>query len=56
MKKIIALLSAFSTSAQAHESLVSHAHPHSFPAFAGPEAVVGVLLPAHLDSWTINSQ
>ena len=28
MKKIIALLSAFSMPAQAHESLVPHVHPH----------------------------
>src|SRR5262249_30270217 len=35
MKKIIALLSAFSTSAQAHESPVPHAHPHGLSMLAG---------------------
>ena len=37
MKKIIALLSAFSASAQVHESLVPHAHPHGLSMLAFPD-------------------
>jgi hypothetical protein len=44
MKKIIALLSAFSTSAQAHESLVPHAHRHGLSMLAGNDVVVYALL------------
>ena len=43
MKKIIALPSAFSTSAQAHESLVPHAHPHGLSMLAGNDVVVYAL-------------
>ena len=44
MRKIIALLSAFSTSAQAHESLVPHAHPHGLSMLPGTDAVMCMLL------------
>ena len=44
MKKIIALLSAFSTSAQVHESLVPHAHPHGLSMLPGTDAVICTLL------------
>jgi hypothetical protein len=44
MKKITALPSAFSTSAQAHESLVPHAHPHGLSLLPGTDAVICALL------------
>jgi hypothetical protein len=44
MKKITALLSAFSMPAQAHESLVPHAHPHGLSMLAGTDAVICALL------------
>jgi len=44
MKKITALLSAFSMPAQAHESLVPHAHPHGLSMLAGTDAVLCALL------------
>ena len=43
MKKIIALLSAFSTSAQAHESLVPHVHPHGLSMLPGIDVVICAL-------------
>jgi hypothetical protein len=44
MKKIIALLSAFSMPAQAHESLVPHAHPHGLSMLPGIDASICTLL------------
>jgi hypothetical protein len=44
MKKIIALLSAFSMPAQAHESLVPHVHPHGLSMLPWTDAVIGALL------------
>jgi hypothetical protein len=43
MKKIIALLCAFSMPAQAHESLAPHAHPHGLSMLPGTDAVICVL-------------
>jgi hypothetical protein len=43
MKKLIALLSAFSTPVLAHESLAPHAHPHGLSMLAGNDAVIGML-------------
>jgi hypothetical protein len=44
MKRIIALLSAFSMPAQAHESLVPHVHPHGMSMLAGNDVVACALL------------
>ena len=44
MKKAIALLSAFSMPAQAHESLVPHAHPHGLSMLPGIDVVICALL------------
>ena len=44
MKRIIALLSAFSMPAQAHESLVPHVHPHGMSMLPGIDAVGYALL------------
>jgi len=44
MKKVIVLLSAFGMSAQAHESLAPHAHPHGLSMLAETDAVIGTLL------------
>ena len=44
MKKIMALLSAFSMPAQAHESLVPHGHPHGLSMLAGNDVVVCALV------------
>ena len=44
MKKIIALLSAFSMPAQAHESLVPHGHPHGLSMLPGIDAIMCALL------------
>jgi hypothetical protein len=44
MKKIIALLAAFSMPAQAHESLAPHAHPHELSMLAGNDVVICMLL------------
>jgi hypothetical protein len=43
MKKLIALLSAFSMPAQAHDSLAPHAHPHGLSMLAGNDAVICML-------------
>ena len=39
-----ALLSTLSMSAQAHESLVPHVHPHGLSVLPGTDAVIGALL------------
>jgi hypothetical protein len=44
MKKITALLSAFSLPAQAHESLVPHTHPHGLSMLPETDAVICALL------------
>ena len=44
MKKIIALLSALTMPAQAHESLVPHVHPHGMSMLPGIDAVGCALL------------
>ena len=44
MKKIIALLCAFSMPAQAHESLAPHAHPHGLSMLPGTDVVLCTLL------------
>ena len=44
MKKITAVLSAFSMPAQAHESLVPHVHPHGMGMLPGIDAVGCALL------------
>ena len=44
MKKIIALLLALTMPAQAHESLVPHAHPHGLSMLPGIDAVICTLL------------
>ena len=44
MKKVIALLSAFSMPAQAHESLVPHGHPHGLSMLPGIDAIMCALL------------
>jgi hypothetical protein len=44
MKKIVALLSAFSVPAQAHESLAPHAHPHGLSMLPGTDAIICTLL------------
>jgi hypothetical protein len=44
MKKIIALLAAYSMPAQAHESLAPHAHPHGLSMLPGTDTVIGALL------------
>ena len=43
MKKLIALLSAFSTPVQAHGALAPHVHPHGLSMLAGNDAVVCML-------------
>ena len=43
MKKLIALLPAFSMPAQAHDSLAPHAHPHGLSMLAGNDAVIWML-------------
>ena len=43
MKNLIALLSAFSMPAQAHDSLAPHAHPHGLSMLAGNDAVICIL-------------
>jgi hypothetical protein len=43
MKKLIALLSAVSMSAQAHDSLAPHPHPHGLSMLAGNDAVICML-------------
>jgi len=43
MKKIVALLSAFSVPARAHQSLAPHAHPHGLSMLAGTDAVIFIL-------------
>jgi len=44
MRRLVALLSAFSLPAQAHESLAPHAHPHGLSMLAGTDAVICTLL------------
>ena len=44
MKKIIALLPALAMPAQAHESLVPHAHPHGLSTLPGIDVVMCTLL------------
>jgi hypothetical protein len=44
MKKVIALLSAFSMPAQAHESLVPHGHPHGLSMLPGIDVIICALL------------
>ena len=44
MKKVTALLSALSLPAQAHESLVPHAHPHGLSMLPGIDVVICALL------------
>jgi hypothetical protein len=44
MKKIIALLAAFSMPAQAHESFAPHAHPHGLSMLAENDAVICMLV------------
>ena len=43
MKKLIALLAAFSMPAQAHDSLAPHTHPHGVSMLADNDAVIGML-------------
>jgi hypothetical protein len=43
MKKLIALLSAVSMPAQAHDSLAPHPHPHGLSMLAGNDAVICML-------------
>ena len=43
MKKLIALMSALSMPAQAHESLAPHAHPHGLSMLAGSDAIISML-------------
>ena len=43
MKKFIAVLFLFSASAQAHESLVPHEHPHGLSMLPGIETVACAL-------------
>ena len=43
MKKLLALLSAFSMPAQAHESLAPHTHPHGLSMLAENDAVTCML-------------
>ena len=43
MKKLIALLSAFSMPAQAHDFLAPHAHPHGLSMLASRDAVICML-------------
>ena len=44
MKKLLAVLSSFSTAAQAHQSLVPHTHPHSLSMLPGIDIVACGLL------------
>ena len=44
MKKITALLFALGMPAQAHESLVPHAHPHGLSMLPGTDTVICALL------------
>ena len=44
MKKIIALLSALTMPAQAHESLVPHGHPHGLSMLPGIDVIICALL------------
>jgi hypothetical protein len=44
MKKVITLLSAISMPAQAHESLVPHAHPHGLSMLPGIDVIICTLL------------
>jgi hypothetical protein len=44
MKTTLVILSSFSASAQAHESLVPHTHPHGVSMLPGIEIVACVLL------------
>jgi hypothetical protein len=43
MKKLIALLSAVSMPAQAHDSRAPHPHPHGLSMLAGNDAVICML-------------
>ena len=43
MKKLIALLSAVSMPAQAHDSLAPHPHPHGLSMLADNDAVICML-------------
>jgi len=44
MKELLAVLFSFSTSAQAHESLAPHAHPHGMSMLSGVDIVACALL------------
>ena len=44
MKKLLAVLSSFSTATQAHESLVPHTHPHGISMLPGIDVVLYGLL------------
>jgi len=44
MKTIVALVPAFSRSAEAHESLAPHEHPHELRMLLGTEAVAYALV------------
>ena len=49
MKKLTALLSAFSMPAQAHDSLAPHAHPHGLSMLEGNDAVICILFALVVD-------
>jgi hypothetical protein len=44
MKRLLAVLSSFSTAAQAHESLAPHTHPHGISMLPGIDIVACGLL------------
>jgi hypothetical protein len=44
MKTMLVVLASFSASAQAHESLVPHTHPHGVSMLPGIEIIASVLL------------
>jgi hypothetical protein len=47
MKRLLAVLSSFSTATQAHESLAPHTHPHGVSILPGIDIVAcGLLAPA----------
>ena len=39
MRKLLVVLSSFSTAAQAHESVVPHAHPHGVSVLPGIDTI-----------------
>ena len=52
MKELLAVLFSFSATAQAHESLVPHTHPHGVSMLPGIDAIICALL-ALVVAWIV---